>query len=363
MGLRNWLIAGSIAGALGFAGALGLAAPAHADQRTPAFYLGLGAGINFMPDADIDGMGIGTEADYDTGLAGAITLGFKRADGFRSEFEIAGRTNDVDQLQGMGSADGDVDALTFMGNILYDFQRFGKFKPYVGFGVGLARVRFDGVRPIGGGLINDHDMALAFQGIAGMSFELTDRFEVFGDYRYMGTADLDVQEATSGATVSADYRNHTVMAGLRIALYSPPQRGVQPKPMAPAPIQPAAVKIPPEPEPSTPPPLARNFIVFFDWDSSDLTPTASEIVLAAANETDRVKLHVRLTGHADTSGADLYNMALSKRRAQTVRDEMVKLGVSTEDIGLSWKGERTPLVPTPDGIREPQNRRVEIVVE
>ncbi len=358
MGLRNWLVAGSIVGALSFA------VPAHADQRSPALYLGLGAGGNFMSDADIDGMGIGTEADHDTGLAGAITLGFRRADGFRSEFEVAGRTNDVDQLQGMGTASGDIDALTFMGNILYDFQRFGKFKPYMGLGLGLARVRFDNVSPIGGGSINDHDMALAFQGIAGMSFELTDRFELFGDYRYMGTADLDVQEATSGTTVSADYRNHTVMGGIRIALYSPRQHVVQPEPMAPAPVQPVAAKTPLEPEPpAAAAPLARNFIVFFDWDSYDLTPTAAQIVSAAADETERDKLHVRLTGHADKSGPDLYNMGLSKRRAETVREEMVRLGVSAGEIGLSWKGEREPLVPAPDGIREPQNRRVEIVVE
>lgn len=359
---RNWLIAGALIGTL--VGALLTIAPASAEERTPSLYLGLGGGGNFMHDADIDGGGINTEADYDSGVAAAITLGFKRADGFRSEFEVAGRTNDVDQLKGMGSADGDVDALTFMGNILYDFQRFGKFKPYLGVGIGLARVRFDGVRPIGGGVINDHDMAFAFQGIAGLSFDLTDRFEVFGDYRYLGTTDLDVQVATSGSTVSADYGNHTVMGGIRIALYSPPQRMAKPMaaPMAPAPVRPVAAEMPAAPEPE-PAPIARNFIVFFDWDQDDLTTTAAQIVAAAAKESSRVKLHIQLTGHADKSGPDRYNMGLSKRRAEAVRTEMIGLGVSADDIGVAWKGEREPLVPTPDGIREPQNRRVEIIFE
>lgn len=355
MGLLNRLMVGAIVGSL-FA-----AVPAMAEQRTPTLYMGIAGGLNLMADADIDGLGINTEADYDSGAAGALTLGFKRADGFRSEFEISGRTNDVGQLRGMGSARGDVDALTFMGNILYDFQRFGKFKPYVGLGIGLARVRFDNVTPVGGGSINDHDMALAFQGIVGMSFDLTDRFEMFGDYRYMGTADLDVQEAVSGATVSADYRNHTLMGGIRIALYSPSRPTPKSKavPVA-APIRPVAVEMPATPEPA---PLARNFIVFFDWDSSTLTATAAKIVNAAATESVRIKLHIQLTGHADKSGRDSYNLSLSKRRAEAVRNEMIKLGVDAGDIAIAWKGEREPLVTTADGIREPQNRRVTIIFE
>jgi OmpA-OmpF porin, OOP family len=359
MKLRNWLITAVSAASLA------AAHPVSADERAPALYLGLGAGGNFMPDANIDGAGIGTEADYDTGLAGAITLGFRRADGFRSEFEVSARTNDADKLRGMGSADGDVDALTFMGNILYDFQRFGSLKPYVGGGIGLARVRFDGVRPIGAGLINDHDLAFAYQGIAGLSFEVNDTFELFGDYRYLRTSDLDFQEATTGTTVSADYSNHTIMGGIRIALYSPAPKMSAPAPTpAPIPIampEPAPAPAPePEPEPA---PIVRNFIVFFDWDKSDLTATASQIVAAASDESKRVKLHIQLTGHADRSGTDLYNMDLSKSRAEAVRTEMIRLGVAEDDIGIAWKGEREPLVPTPDSIREPQNRRVEIVFE
>jgi len=363
MGLRNWLIAGTITATLSFA------VSAHAEPRNPALYLGLGAGANFMSDANIDGFGIGTEADYDSGLAGAITLGYKREDGFRSEFEVAGRDNDVDQLRNMGSADGKVEALTFMGNILYDFQRFGKIKPYLGGGIGLARVRFDSVRPIGAGMINDHDTVFAYQGIAGVSFDLTDRFEVYGDYRYLRTSDLDVQEAVSGTTVHAEYSNHTVLGGVRVALYSPPQpmakakaAPMAPPPVQPAPVQPTVVEVPPEPE-AEPAPIARNFIVFFDWDSDAITPTAAEIISAASKETNRVQLRVKLTGHADKSGPDLYNMGLSKRRAEVVGNAMVELGVSADEIGLSWKGEREPLVPTPDGIREPQNRRVEIIIE
>ena len=357
MKLRHGLItAASIA-------SLATALPASADQRTPALYMGLGAGANFRPDADIDGPGVNTEADFDSGLAGAITLGFRRADGFRSEFEFAGRNNDVDGLKGMAGASGDVDALTFMGNILYDFQGISGFKPYVGGGIGLARVRVDGVRPIGGGRINDSDTVFAYQGIAGLSYAINDALELFGDYRYLRTSELDVQESSSGSTFNVDYDNHTLLGGIRIALYSPAP-AMAPTPPKPAPIPVAAPAPPPPPPPEPEPePVVRNFIVFFDWDKSDLTATASQIVDAASKESERIKLHIRLTGHADRSGTDVYNMGLSKHRAETVRAEMIRLGVAKEDIAIAWKGERDPLVPTPDAIREPQNRRVEIVFE
>jgi OOP family OmpA-OmpF porin len=360
MKVRHWLFTLRLITAISVTG-LVAALPAAAYERTPALYMALGAGANIMSDADIDGGAIGTKADYDTGLAGAIALGFKRSDGFRSEFEIAGRSNDVGSLQGMSGASGDVDAFTAMGNILYDFQGFGKIKPYLGGGIGLARVRFDGVRPVGGGQINDHDLAFAYQGIAGLSYAINNTFEVFGDYRYLGTSDLDFQEAVSGSTVSADYGNHTLMGGIRIALYSPAQPMAKPA-SAPEPVRVAAPALPPAPEPD-PEPVVRNFIVFFDWDKSDLTATAAQIVDAASQEIERVKLHIRLTGHADRSGADGYNMGLSKNRAKTVREELIRLGVNGDDIAIAWKGERGLLVPTPDNIREPQNRRVEIVFE
>ena len=70
-----------------------------------------------------------------------------------------------------------------------------------------------------------------------------------------------------------------------------------------------------------------------------------------------------LTGHADRSGADAYNMALSLRRGAATKDELVRNGVPANAIVIIGKGESAPLVPTADGVREPQNRRVEIVLQ
>ncbi|MDY0240902.1 MAG: OmpA family protein, partial [Rhodospirillaceae bacterium] len=57
---------------------------------------------------------------------------------------------------------------------------------------------------------------------------------------------------------------------------------------------------------------------------------------------------------------DAYNMALSLRRANAVKAELVKLGIPANEISVVGKGKADPLVPTADGVREPQNRRVQI---
>ena len=69
-----------------------------------------------------------------------------------------------------------------------------------------------------------------------------------------------------------------------------------------------------------------------------------------------------MAGHADRSGSPAYNQRLSQRRADNVAAELVRQGVSRNEIVVSAYGETRPLVPTADGVREPQNRRVEIVL-
>jgi len=69
---------------------------------------------------------------------------------------------------------------------------------------------------------------------------------------------------------------------------------------------------------------------------------------------------IRATGHTDTSGPESYNMALSLRRGNAVKNALVREGVPASAIAVIDMGEKGLLVPTGDGVREPQNRRVEI---
>ncbi|MBM3560422.1 MAG: OmpA family protein, partial [Alphaproteobacteria bacterium] len=84
---------------------------------------------------------------------------------------------------------------------------------------------------------------------------------------------------------------------------------------------------------------------------------------AATHAKGLATVKIRSTGHADRSGSDAYNMRLSQRRADAVKAELVRLGLKASDIAVVARGEANPLVPKADGVREPQNRRVEIVFE
>ncbi len=125
----------------------------------------------------------------------------------------------------------------------------------------------------------------------------------------------------------------------------------------------ACEEAPLPPAPPTPP-APRNFLVFFDFDKATLTPRAMDIVKEAAGVAKSGQnARVTCTGHTDTAGPAGYNMALSLRRANTVKDALVREGVPATSITVIGKGETALLVQTKDGVREPQNRRVEIVIQ
>jgi outer membrane protein OmpA-like peptidoglycan-associated protein len=122
------------------------------------------------------------------------------------------------------------------------------------------------------------------------------------------------------------------------------------------------VAAPPAPPPAAAKPAKQMFIVFFEFDKSSLTPDGKKVVDAAATAFKSGKSDIALAGYTDLAGSQQYNLALSKRRADTVKAALVKDGVPASAIGESWYGKQNPRVPTADGVREPQNRRVEITM-
>ncbi|MDB5489259.1 MAG: hypothetical protein JWQ58_2974 [Reyranella sp.] len=122
-----------------------------------------------------------------------------------------------------------------------------------------------------------------------------------------------------------------------------------------------------EPAPATapppPPPAPQSFMVFFDWDSAKLNPQATGVVgQAAAAYKTKGGARINATGHTDTSGTEAYNMALSLRRANAVKDALVQQGVPATAISVVGRGQQGLLVQTGPNVREPQNRRVEIAI-
>jgi len=117
--------------------------------------------------------------------------------------------------------------------------------------------------------------------------------------------------------------------------------------------------------PKAPPPVAKmapgDYLVFFDWNKADVTPEAASILKKVVDNAKKMgDAKVVATGYTDLSGSAAYNMGLSERRAEAVKADLVSQGIPANNITTIGKGEADPLVPTADGVREPQNRRVQI---
>jgi OOP family OmpA-OmpF porin len=197
--------------------------------------------------------------------------------------------------------------------------------------------------------VNSTSTQLAYQFMAGLGYKISPSFRLNLEGRYYGTSAPTFSANTSIAgnptNVSGSYPNNniSVMASLQFKFGAPT--------VAAAP--PAAQQ-----------PVAPSFMVFFDWDRSNLSAQALNTIKQAAGAyKTKGSARITATGHTDKSGPDSYNMALSLRRANTVKDALVREGVPATAISVIGKGETQPLVQTADGVREPQNRRVEIVIQ
>ncbi|MBX6372711.1 MAG: OmpA family protein [Acetobacteraceae bacterium] len=370
MSLRKALLTATIGAALPLAAAT---VPAQA-QPVTGLYIAGGVGANLRQSTDVD-TGIGTvgTADWQAGVAGVLSLGWGFGNGLRAEIEGGYRWNHLDKAgiaPGLAAPfsgalvqyRGSQRTVSVMANVLYDFAFLNSpVTPYVGAGVGWAWIDNHKLRATSNvfGLrfeSDDWDNRFAYQAIAGLAFNLpVPGLAVTAEYRFMGTLSpehtgrvrnlaLPGAPVVASGKVETDNFNHSIMLGVRYAFNAPRPPAPQPQP------QPPAVQ-------------ARTFLVFFDWDRADLTARARQIVAEAAQASrSQQTTRIDVAGHADRSGSAQYNQRLSQRRADNVAAELVRNGVPREAIVVTAYGETRPLVPTADGVREPQNRRVEIVL-
>jgi outer membrane protein OmpA-like peptidoglycan-associated protein len=111
------------------------------------------------------------------------------------------------------------------------------------------------------------------------------------------------------------------------------------------------------------PPRPASFTLYFLEGRDDLTPASSqELDRVFAEIARRPAPEVAVVGHTDRVGAVAFNDALSLKRAERVRELLVQRGLAAERVAVAGRGEREPLVATPDEAPEPRNRRVEITV-
>jgi OmpA-OmpF porin, OOP family len=226
-----------------------------------------------------------------------------------------------------------------MANVLYDIPLSSRFALSLGGGIGADNVSFDD-----GAGVDDDSWGFAYQGIVGLSYAVGRSTEVTLNYRYLVADGGSFSGGPLPATYhSDDFENHAVTIGLRFDL------------------APDEVPPPPAPPPPPPPPAPRQFIVFFGFNKANLTEEAQRVVAEAAQAAkDTGSASIIVVGHTDTVGSAAYNQKLSERRAGSVREALVALGINGGMISASGRGKTELLVQTGDGVKEPQNRRATI---
>ena len=339
MTLRKALLAATVL-------ALPVAASA---QPIDGLYISGGIGANMVSSTDVKiGGTTGTASTPHAGIDGFASSGYGYANGVRAEAELFGLEGSLKaKLNNVaGSSGAQTYAYGLMFNGLYDFSGFSGFSPYVGAGVGYLG------QQLNSGLKSGALGSFAAQGIVGVAVPVAPQLALTVDYRLIDK----LQSRNFGSSAGVETRvgnslDHSLNLGLRYAF------GAAPAPvMAPAPA-PAAM-VAPAPAP------ARSYLVFFDWDKADLTARAQQIIAEAAKNATRVATtRIDVAGHADKTGTAAYNQTLSLARANNVAAELVRLGVAKSAISITAFGDTKPLVPTAPGVREPQNRRVEIVLK
>ena len=397
--MKSKLLAGaSLAAALAATGA-------HAAQPN-GFYAAVDGGYRQQANGGIhttssalasDGQPFGYKWSRDDDWTGFARLGYQVAPHWRVELEGGYRPGDLHSVRGAsdraqptglcspgvirtaaaptcGKPGGSQDEYSVLGNLIYDILPDSRIDPFIGVGVGVSYLKtkvngqFSGI-PAGGGAAiqnlraDSDDTSFAYGGLAGVSYHVTHRLSVDVTYHYLRTADQRWTTTGDGAiqpgTFRGKYEDQTATVGLRWNF------GPEAAPPAPPPPPPPPAAPPPPPEAPAPvapaTPDARQFVVYFPFDQSILTTDAQAVVQAAANYAGQGHAtRIVVVGHTDTSGSARYNVRLSERRARTVADALVGLGVDQQALAVDWKGEADPAVSTGDGVKEPLNRRATI---
>jgi OmpA-OmpF porin, OOP family len=308
----------------------------------------------------------GPNSNYNGGFNAGGRLGYMWGP-WRFEEEYSYRNNDLQSFAGAGNriVQGSTHSNAIMTNVLYDFTFGWPITPHIGAGIGAVNldggVSLQGAREptllngSGFSSVNGNTWEFGYQGIAGLRYFINPALAIDVDYRYLATPNFTLtgsrltpgQNAVCciGASFKSRYQTQNIVASLTMMFGAPP-------PAAPPPAPPA----PP------PPPPHQVYLVFFDWDKYNITPEGTQILeAAAAHFKAGGAVQIQVTGYTDLTGSAGYNQRLSERRANAVAVALEGMGVPRNDMVVAGRGMNDPRVPTPLGVREPQNRRVEIV--
>jgi OmpA-OmpF porin, OOP family len=365
---------------LGLLAVTALAAPfafSHMAQAQPVtgLYVNAEGGLDFQEPVNLNLRNQVSHGQYQTnlGYGGLAGVGYGFGNGFRVQLEANVFTAKIKSINSQANPDfvgilanGHGSELKYGPMIAgyYDFDVGFPIYPYVGAGVGYEIVALSpaaqstnaGVFTRVGGSKGSFDymgsvgLAYPLPSVPGLSLTVEYRFMgITGNHNYNVAIIAPSGLAFNGRVKFKSEYDNLLMVGLRYQLFTPP-------PPAPAPA--------PAPMAAPAPAPAKTYLVFFDWDRYNLTPRATQIIAQAASDSHTVQTTtIAVSGYTDTSGTPTYNQGLSIRRAKAVAAQLVTDGVPASEITAQGFGDTNLLVPTGPGVREPQNRRVQIVLQ
>ena len=191
-----------------------LASPAAQAQ----WYMGADAGVNIQSDEkfhgqDTDGSTWSDKSGSRTGYAVQMHGGYDFG-GPKAELELAYRGSGLKSLAEVndGKVSGATTSLSVMANGVYQFLPQAKLHPFVGAGIGMARIGADWKKD-SERLIDDTAWTFAYQGFAGLAYDIDKNWDVTAQYRYFGTTDADLK-SSDGNKVNLGYHSHALLAGV-----------------------------------------------------------------------------------------------------------------------------------------------------
>ena len=188
-----------------------LALSGRADAQT--YYLDLRGAYSHVYDTDLSGPGLVGEAVFDQGYGAAAAVGLQWVDGWRFEGEVSWQRSDIESVAGV-TTEGRAETYTAALNIYYRLMHERSATPYLGGGIGAARL---GVSDLPAGLsrIDDYDVVLALQAMAGVDFSISQSVTLSVEYRYFAAAEADLFDDVGNA-YEMEFTSSTAMLGIRL---------------------------------------------------------------------------------------------------------------------------------------------------
>ncbi len=207
--------------ALAGAASVAVVAPAMADGWLPkdGMYGSIKGGAAWVDDHSYSAPGGGAgivETKLDDGLIGTAALGVKSGimryelEGIRQESDVKAHTVGGTSIGGGGKTT----LSGAMGNVYIDLGEHMGLKPYIGGGAGYARVGFENFTAGGVTVLDEKDDVFAYQGMAGVSYDLNPHWALTAEYRYLGANDAKVS-TVGGGTTKVSYDSNNVLIGAR----------------------------------------------------------------------------------------------------------------------------------------------------